>query len=428
MKRPAELDLFTEEAENPHIEKIQWNEIKTSTVLGNDVQSLQFTIPKASDRKMIDLSRTQLMVDVTFEKTTKSDSKPFAPVNNALHSIFENCVISMNNEVIYDSNKNYHYSAYFLDLLDRSQEQKEGVMTAQLWYADTPKCFDTIGDDNEGFQKRNLLSSLSNVPMIGRLHSEIFNQERYMISDVEISVELTLGKDTFYIMSSHDGTGKYKLKINHAQLYVPYVQVAAKTVDDIEKSLESKPVSYPIQRIHTKTIPIGTTSTDLSLEISKGRLPKRMVMGLVEDEAKVGAYKKNPYLFRGSERNVYELTKLELNVDSMPYAKRAFKPNFPGDDFFKTYMNLFDSLNYIQDATNAPAIPVEEFKFGYCLFPFTLNPGCTSEPGVFKKEGTVSVDLSFKAAPAKALSLVVMCIYDNTIRIDKERNIQTEGF
>ena len=131
--------------------------------------------------------------------------------------------------------------------------------------------------------------------MIGRLHSEIFNQERYMISDVEIGVELTLAKDTFYIMSSHDGTGKYKLKINHAQLYVPYVQVAAKTVEEIEKSLETEPVSYPIQRVHTKTIPIGTTSTDLSLEISKGRLPKRVVMGLVEDRAKVGAYKKNPY-------------------------------------------------------------------------------------------------------------------------------------
>ena len=25
----------------------------------------------------------------------------------------------------------------------------------------------------------------------------------------------------------------------------------------------------------------------------------------------------------------------------------------------------FDSLNYIEDATNAPAIPVEDFKFGY---------------------------------------------------------------
>ena len=88
----------------------------------------------------------------------------------------------------------------------------------------------------------------------------------------------------------------------------------------------------------------------------------------------------------------------------------------------------FDSLNYIEDATNAPAIPVEDFKFGYCLFPFTLNPGCTSDPGVFKKEGTVSVDLSFKAPPSKALSLVVMCVYDNTIRIDQDRNIQTDGF
>ena len=62
-------------------------------------------------------------------------------------------------------------------------------------------------------------------------------------------------------------------------------------------------------------------------------------MGLVEDTARVGAYKKNPYLFRGSA-SIYELTKLEVNVDNMPYAKRAFTPNFPGDDFFKVYINL----------------------------------------------------------------------------------------
>ena len=111
MKRPAELDLFSEEPENIHVEKVQWNEIKTSTVLGNDVQSLQFTIPKASDRKMIDLNRTQLMVDVSFEKTGKSDQKPFAPVNNALHSLFENCIISMNDEVIYDSNNCLLYTS-----------------------------------------------------------------------------------------------------------------------------------------------------------------------------------------------------------------------------------------------------------------------------------------------------------------------------
>ena len=68
MKRPAELDLFSTSDTNPHVEKVQWNEIKTSTLLKNNVDSLIFRIPKATDRKMIDLLRTQLMVEVEFKK------------------------------------------------------------------------------------------------------------------------------------------------------------------------------------------------------------------------------------------------------------------------------------------------------------------------------------------------------------------------
>ena len=429
MKRPAELDLFSEEPENIHVEKVQWSDIKTTTVLGNDIQGLQFTIPKASDRKMIDLNRTQLMLDIKFEKVAADDTKKFAPVNNTLHSLFENCVISMNGEVVYDSNKNYHYSAYILDLLDRSQDQKEGLLTAQLWYPDTGAQFDTLSGTNKGFEKRQKKTLLDlDIPMIGRLHSELFNQERYMISDVEIGVELTLAKDTFYIMSSHEGTGKYRLKISQARLSVPYVQVAAKTVEDIEKALETTPVSYPIQRVHTKTIPIGTTSADLTIDISKGRLPKRVIMGLVEDTAKVGAYTKNPYMFSQRVAGIYELTKLELNVDSMPYGKKGFTKNFGGNIAHSLFTNLYESLNYIQDGTNAPILNVYDYVNGYFLIPFNLNPGCTSDPGTYKKEGTVSVDITFQKAPTKALSLVVMTIYDQVIRIDKDRNVQTDGF
>ena len=418
----AELDLFSELDENKHVEKVQWNEIKTSTNLGNDVQSLHFTIPKATERKMIDLMRTQLMVDVSLVKKTGTTTAA-APVNNFLHSMFENCIIKFNDDVVYDSNKNYHYTSFLLDLLDRSKEQHDGQMTAQLWYKDTPRQhIESCSADNLGWKARNERNKLGNIPMIGRLHSDIFNQERYFINDVTISVELTLAKPTFSIMADDTGTDKHTVKIKDAKLYVPYVQLADKTMEEINTTLKTKPMIYPIQRTHTKTIPIDIKGTTVTIDdISRGRLPKRIVMGFVTDKAKAGDYKKNPFNFQGNYNSVYNITSMELNVDGMPYAKRALTPDFTADDFGKTYFNLYDSLNYLHDGTSAPVISFEDYPFGYCLFPFNLNPGCSSEAGVFKSEGVVSLDIGFKTAPTETLQLVVMCVYDNEIRIDKDR-------
>ena len=350
----AELDLFSKECENPHVEKIQWAEIKTSTTLTNNITSLVFDIAKASGRKMLDLSRAQLMIDISCSRTGGSTPVQ-APVNNMLHSMIENCIIKLNDDVLMDSNKMYHYSAYLLDLLDTTQEQKEGMMTAQGWYVDTPKHFDVVeGVDNKGFKTRQELRGV--VPLIGKLHSELFNQERYFINDVNINIELTLAKLPFYYMANETNPAKYKMEIKDAKIYVPYVHVSEKTMKDIEERLQKTPVLYPIQRIHTKSFPIDTKTTSVTIEeISRGQMPKKVIIGVVTDKRKAGNLKLNPFNFDGAATE-FNITKMELNVDGMPYAKRGLTPNFK-KDYGKTYMNFYESLNFTQDGTNTPAIP-----------------------------------------------------------------------
>jgi len=419
----AELDLFSNECENPHVEKVQWAEIKTSTTLTNNITSLVFDIAKASGRKMLDLSRAQLMIDIDMSHLGSAPVQ--APLNNMLHSMIENCIVKLNDNVLMDSNKMYNYSAYMLDLLDTTQEQKEGMMTAQCWYADTPKHFDVVETDggNKGFKTRQELRGL--LPLIGKLHSELFNQERYFINDVNINIELTLAKLPFYYMAKSELPAKYKMEIKDAKIYVPYVHVSEKTMKDIEERLQKTPVLYPIQRIHTKSLPIDTKSTSVTIEeISRGQMPKKVIIGVVTDKRKAGNLKLNPFNFDGGAAQ-FNITKMELNVDGMPYAKRGLTPDFK-KDFGKTYMNFYESLNFTQDGTNTPAIPMEDYKNGYCLFPFNLNPGCCSDPGVFKKDGLLSLDIEFENAPTETLQVIVFGVYDNTISIDKDRQFSKD--
>ncbi len=377
-----------------------------------------FDIPKASGRKLLDLSRAQLMIDIQCGRIGGT-TKVQALANNMLHSMIENCIVKLNDDVLMDSNKNYNYSAYLLDLLDTTQEQKEGMMTAQCWYADTPKHFDVVeGEKNKGFKTRQDLRDPI-LPLIGKLHSELFNQERYFINDVNINIELTLAKLPFYYMANETNPAKYKMEIKDAKIYVPYVHVSEKTMDDLEEQLKKTPVLYPIQRIHTKSFPIDTKSTSVTIEeISRGQMPKKVIIGVVTDKRKAGNLKLNPFNFDGGAAE-FNITKMELNVDGMPYAKRALTPDFK-KDYGKTYMNFYESLNFTQDGTNTPAIPMDDYKNGYCLFPFNLNPGCCSDPGVFKKDGLLSLDIEFEKAPTETLQVIVLGVYDNTTSIDKD--------
>ena len=464
----AELDLFSECGENAVTEKVLWDEFLCNDVLTNDLSELNFTIRAAADRCLIDLNRAQLYVRGKIVKKDGSETErsKVAPVNNFLHSMFEDCTVFLNDIEVSHANKLYPYSSYFLDLFETTNEAKESYMTAQLWHKNGAFNSTDIGM-NPGFAWRAGWFGNREHGMIGKLHSDLFQQDRYLLNGVEVKVKLSLGKPGFFLMSNerkkvpkkktetndttttddetndttttddktenNDETTNddeeedgplvdndfYKFKITDAKMYVPYVHVSDKAMDDIEKQLEKKPAVYPIQRLVTKAIPINARTQEHLLEnISKGQLPNKMIVGLVSTKAKQQDLSQSPFFF-GS----YNVKKIEVNVDGMPYSKRALTPDTSKGAYTKTYMNMFESLNYIQEGANTPVISSENFRYGYALYPFNLNPGPATDPGIFKKTGNVNIYLEFEeSVRCEDLQLVVMCVYDKTIKIDNERN------
>jgi len=421
-----ELDLFAAPCENNQIEKINWVEIATETTLDGTKfpETLVFEIKPASDRKMIDLSRIMLKLNLKF----KVDANiPHAAVaNNILHAMIKNVVIKLNDETLATSNGLYAYASYFIDLLDTSQEQKEGLMTAQGWYPDTPKVAYFHDVKNKGWATRKdrtyCKTDGQDSEFLGKLHVDLLNQERYLIPGVKIKIELTMAKPAFFINAKHTSTAGYTTSMNSAALHVPYVQLSDKSMTEIKETLKKTPVLYPIQRIVMKNISISSQTTNVfKFEISNGQLPKKVIAAITSDNAMTGDVNENPLCFSG-DNPLYTLSKIELNVDGMPYAKRAFTPDIKKGDYAISYMNFFESLNFTCDPGNSPSIPYDDFN-SYCIFPFNLNPACISDPGVFKNIGTVGFEIEFESKPNQTLQLIVMLIYDNCVSINHERRV-----
>ena len=114
--------------------------------------------------------------------------------------------------------------------------------------------------------------------MMGRLHVDLFLQDRFLLNGVSVKIRLVRSKDTFSLMA--DGVNPdFKVQIVDAILFArkavlsPTVQMAH------IKALENGTAKYPLRPVDCKvyTIPQGAMSHTYE-NLFLGTLPKRLIM------------------------------------------------------------------------------------------------------------------------------------------------------
>jgi len=175
------------------------------------------------------------------------DDAEVGPVNLFLHSLFSQADISLNGTLITASTNTYPYRAMIETLLTYGEDAKESQLTSALFYKDQAVRMNskTIAEDtrNNGFfRRRRLTTRTREFDMIGRLHADIFLQERYMLNEVGVKINLVRSKDAFCLM------GTANTKILHASLFVRKVKLMPSVFLAHAKTLENGTEKYPIRR------------------------------------------------------------------------------------------------------------------------------------------------------------------------------------
>jgi hypothetical protein len=81
-------------------------------------------------------------------------------------------------------------------------------------------------------------------------------------------------------------TGQFKVKIMAASLFIRKVKVSPSVFLAHAKTLETSLAKYPVRRVVCKTFTIPTGHLDATNEkLFTGQLPRRVVIGLVDNEA-----------------------------------------------------------------------------------------------------------------------------------------------
>ena len=421
----SELDLFAAPHIQTSIEKAQWVEYFP---ISNITESgpVEFNI-SGSGEEYTDLRQAWLYVKV---KVTKDDggnlvdgTDKVGPSNLFLQTLFSQVDVSLNDKMITESTNTNPYKALISTLLTYGSDAKRSQLTAEMFYKDTAGKMDVVDPSatspNQGLKTRySFIKESATVELIGPLHVDLFYQDRLLLNGVSIRVRLNRSKNSFSLLSGIDGAS-YKVTLSHASLFVRKVKLYSDTFLAHAAALEHAPALYPMRRIECKALSIPQGNMSFSPDdVFLGQIPKRIILGLVENSAFNGAYNKNPFNFKH-----FKATQVGVLVNGESVPMKALQLNFDQKQYMTGYMSLFTGTGMLyHDQGNE--ITRSDYPNGYTLYAFDLSPDLAAGPHVSStKQGNLRLSFQFAEGLPSTVNCIIYAEFDAHIEIDANRNV-----
>jgi hypothetical protein len=436
----SELDLFSMPPTQIVLNDAVFHTL--SPVSASATGAFQFEI-EGDSIHYLDLSHTELWVTVNMVvdkkvETLDADIKKIFPVNNLLHSLFNQIQVNINGKSVENSNGLYAYRAYLEDLLCFNKEAKSTFQNNQLYYKDDAAFFDSIDTDqpqkitktgdelsltivekkaNSGAEARQnvFIERKNSVQLRGRLHSDIFNISKLILNNTNITVILTRSLPEFCYVSS---TASAVFQLSDCFLKIRKVIVSDTTMLNHAMQLEKQTAKYPFKMVTLKqhNIPLNSNTFTIT-SVSKGVFPTRVVVAFVETNTYTGTRTKNPFKF-----DHFKITSIKLKAGStgIPFAD-GIKMDPLNGNVIEGYNSIYQGLGEIPND-----ISYFDYLNGYCVFVFDLTPDmCHSEHFSIYKDGQLDLTVILGETKITALSAIIYSEYPNILEIDKSRNPKT---
>lgn len=422
----SELDLFATLPTQTGVESGYTVEYAAkNSITDNPILKFEVT---SDGNDYLDLVNSLLYLEIEVvngDGTALADGDNVAPINLIGQTLFSQVDVKLNDTLVSQSCNNYHYRAYLETLLSYGKEAKNTHLELSLWNKDTAKHMESIGDQNIGFvARKNAVKANGSVQLLGRLHTDMTMQGKYLLNGVDLHLKLVRNPDSFCLMAAENSN--YKLKIVNALFYARKVKVnpelQLKHIEKMEKGL--KPAVYPVRRIEVKTmsIPAGNLSANEE-SLFAGQLPKKIIIGLVESAAYDGRLNKNPFNFQN-----FGLKHLALYCDGRVIPSQPLQPDFEHEDYARSYFSLYEvtGKRFKDDGFD---ISRSDYPHGYALYGIDLTPDLT-ELGCFHliQKGNIRLELKFARALTVPVQVIVYSEFDSAIKIDRNRSVYLENF
>jgi hypothetical protein len=380
--------------------------------------AIQFDVPES----YTELTDSNFLLKVS-AKITEADGTPLkddartATANLTLHALFRDVILKANGIIINQATGCYPYRAIIETNFTYSTAAKNGTVgIPQLYYKDKAgKFHSTAPSGNPGFDARVAkFAKSAEVDMAGRLHCDIFMQNKLIIPGVKFSLTLIPSSTQFHMLSGTANAAE-KLVITKIVLKVRRLKLNATTILNIQKSLAVKHIEYPITHAVVRTAQISAGQTMLSnFVIHNGQIPRLVIISFVEATSFQGAYGRNPFNF-----TLRKCTSAQLSVNGILFPPLQY---IPSKSWIEPYMASLRIARKLYSDSDT-GITLDDFlDSGHQILPFDLT---TYEAGIpMKTNGVVTLNAQWPlTAFDESYVMIFYILWDNIINIDSRGNV-----
>ena len=194
-------------------------------------------------------------------------------------------------------------------------------MSTVLWSADTAGEMEDNAAANMGLMKSRSLYHENSVDLSGHLHADVFNQKKILINGIEVKVRLVKASNQFVLM---DPAGLHHVHIDEARLLLRWVKISPGILLAHAKALTKTTAKYTLTKEEVRSVTMHRGIRGETLDnIILGQLPKRIIIGFVDNKAYTGDYTLNPYNFENFGINL-----LCLYVDGVQIPSKPLETDF----------------------------------------------------------------------------------------------------
>ncbi|XP_029197593.2 uncharacterized protein F54H12.2-like [Acropora millepora] len=429
------------------------------------INPVEIVVP--STQTLIDFGRSFFRVRVKLQ-TDAPANDPVYVTPNIGHGLFRQISVLINGVSLESKTDDYAYKAYFRDLLNTDKEEGQSFMHLQGWYNEvnfppalarnttdsaTPHAdYKALTDSQKEALKameretKYLRGGVWKEYYI-RPHNPLFFTGKAMVPDQEIVFKLYLNDPKFFMLSKQDtiGNGGGPLEqcnaLTGADIKVEFVACQLTVAPDLQNAIMSSRLStnavYPFLsgRLRTFSMANGLTEFDQD-KLFNERIPVRMFVGLVHNDAYNGNYLRNPYCF---EKFGCTMMRVTINGEEYPFKQELEFNSANGDKDTEGWRRFLDAAGHLKvpglvtremwgnsKGLNHDNSAVDVKQGTQTIFGFNFSPSGIIDAPHFHPMQVGNVRLNFKlnAPVAHPIVVVIYAEFENFMEISNNEGVQ----
>jgi hypothetical protein len=407
----------------------RWNtrdcEVGPSQAVFDDAPDIIFNVA-ASHNELISMADIRFSCDLLVLKADGTNIGPMediAPINNVLHSLFQSVTVTLGGRCVTDSSNLYHYRAYLENLLGYTTRAQETQLSCVGWAMDTNFGSPVIEKDtftSKGAgELRNRIINGKVLQLSGKLHIDLFQQDKPLLPGVEFSVRLVRNKIALTFLAAKS-EGLPKVALRNPRLHLRKYEPSPDFLNALSKQLVHSTAKYHIERTTMRTLTLmkGQQQATWS-NLVIGPLPKVMLLGLVGSEGFAGQHNKTPFNFQH-----FDVSNIHAEVNGQLFPTKAYEMNYSQDRSLTAYEGLLDCLERLNEPAGELPFDRWEYPNGFCIYGFDFTAGHTGRGSLaLIKHGNLNINMTFSKELPEGVVLIAMMVFDNVIEIDNNRQV-----